>query len=257
MQRRTPGSPALPRQAGAISDDRAPALSRKLAAYTVLSAAEVAAFDQLHEDRRTVAAGRDIITEGYRYDTVLVLLEGVAIRYRVLRDGRRQILSVVLPGDFIGFPACFFETALYSITSLTDTAVSAIPFARLLRVFAEQPRTGAALFWLFSCEAAMYAEHLIGISRRSAVERIAHFLLELLTRLRVIGLADERSFQLPLTQEQIGDILGLTGVHVSRTLRQLREEGLVETAGQRITIRNAEQLSILPISSGPTSIISA
>jgi hypothetical protein len=66
MQRRTPGSPALPRQAGAISDDRAPALSRKLAAYTVLSAAEVAAFDQLHEDRRTVAAGRDIITEGYR-----------------------------------------------------------------------------------------------------------------------------------------------------------------------------------------------
>ena len=91
----------------------------------------------------------------------------------------------------------------------------------------------------------MYAEHLIGISRRSAVERIAHFLLELLTRLRVIGLADERSFQLPLTQEQIGDILGLTGVHVSRTLRQLREEGLVETAGQRITIRNAEQLSIL------------
>jgi CRP-like cAMP-binding protein len=173
------------------------------------------------------------------------LVEGIAIRYRVLRDGRRQILNIALPGDFVGFPACFFDTALYSITALTDAVVSSVPFARLFRLFQEHPRVGAAIFWIFSCEAAMYAERLIDIGRRSALERVAHFLLELLVRLQVIGVADDRSYRMPLTQELIGDILGLTGVHVSRTLRQLRADGLVIIEGKQVTIRNIEGLSAL------------
>lgn len=224
---------------------RAPLLTRKLAARTLLSPAEIDIVGELHTEPRMVAANRDIITEGYKSDALSVLLDGVAIRYRVLRDGRRQILNIVLPGDFIGFPACFFDTTLYSVTALTDAVVSAIPFPRLFQLFAGNPRIAAAIFWLFSCEAAMYAERLIGIGQRSAIERLAHFLLELLTRLHVIGLADERSFRMPLTQEQIGDILGLTGVHVSRTLRQLRDDGLVVVEGQQFTLKNIEALSAL------------
>ena len=91
----------------------------------------------------------------------------------------------------------------------------------------------------------MYAEHLIDVGRRSALERIAHFLLELLTRLQVIGLADERSYQMPLTQELIGDALGLSVPHVSRTLKQLREEDLVAIEGQRVIIKNVEALGRL------------
>lgn len=223
----------------------APPLTRKLAHLVSLSAAEIEVLHEFQSAPRHIERSREVVVEGRKYDCLWVLLDGVAQRYRVLQDGRRQILNLILPGDFIGFPGCFFENALYSIGTLSDCTLSPIAFTRFLGLSATHPRLAAILFWSLSCEAAMYAEHLIGISRRSAVERIAHFLLELLTRLRVIGLADERSFQLPLTQEQIGDILGLTGVHVSRTLRQLREEGLVETAGQRITIRNAEQLSIL------------
>jgi CRP-like cAMP-binding protein len=82
----------------------------------------------------------------------------------------------------------------------------------------------------------MYAEHLIGIGRRSALERVAHFLLELLTRLQAIGLADERSYQMPLTQELIGDALGLSVPHVSRTLRHLRKDDLVAFEGQRVSM---------------------
>jgi CRP-like cAMP-binding protein len=91
----------------------------------------------------------------------------------------------------------------------------------------------------------MYAEHLIDVGRRSALERVAHFLLELLTRLQAIGLAEERSYLMPLTQELIGDALGLSVPHVSRTLKQLREEDLVAIEGQRVIIKDVEALSKL------------
>jgi CRP-like cAMP-binding protein len=91
----------------------------------------------------------------------------------------------------------------------------------------------------------MYAEHLIDVGRRSALERVAHFLLELLIRLQAIGLADEHSYQMPLTQELIGDALGLSVPHVSRTLRQLREDDLVAVEGQRVTIKDIEALGTL------------
>ena len=175
----------------------------------------------------------------------MILVDGVAIRSRVLHDGRRQILNIAIPGDIIGFPACFFETALYTITALTDTQVASVSFAQLLGLFADHPRVAATIFWSFSCEAAMYAEHLIDVGRRSSVERVAHFLLELLMRLQAVGLADASSYHMPLTQELIADALGLSLQHVNRTLRQLREEGFLGIEGQRIVIRDVEALGAL------------
>jgi CRP-like cAMP-binding protein len=98
---------------------------------------------------------------------LLVLIEGTAMRYRVLHDGRRQVLNIIFPGDFIGFPGCFFDRALYSIAALSETVVSAIPFAHVFRLFEAHPRLAATIFWSFSCEAAMSAEHLIDVGRRS------------------------------------------------------------------------------------------
>ena len=118
-------------------------------------------------------------------------------------------------------------------------------FAQLLGLFADHPRVAATIFWSFSCEAAMYAEHLIDVGRRSSVERVAHFLLELLMRLQAIGLADASSYRMPLTQELIADALGLSLQHVNRTLRQLREEGFLSIEGQRIVIRDVEALAAL------------
>jgi CRP-like cAMP-binding protein len=164
-------------------------LTAKLARLVALSPAETAALSALQSSARPVPRNREIIIAGRKYDGVFVLIDGAAIRYRVLRDGRRQVLNIALPGDFIGFPANFFETALYSIAALTDTSVSWVPFVRLFGLCREHPRLAATPFCLFSCEAAMYVEHLIGVGRRSARERVAHFLLELLTRLQSIGLA--------------------------------------------------------------------
>jgi CRP-like cAMP-binding protein len=220
-------------------------LTRKLARLAPLSAADRATIDALQSPARTVARNRDLVRSGQRYDGLLVLIEGIAIRSRVFHDGRRQILNIAIPGDIIGFPACFFETALYSVTALTETQVAAVPFAQLLSLFNEHPRVAATIFWSFACEAAIYAEHLIGVGRRSPAERIGHFLLELLMRLQAVDLADETSFRLPLTQELIADALGLSLQHVNRTLRQLREEGFLAIEGQVVQLRNPDGLAAL------------
>ena len=222
-----------------------PPLTERLARLLPLSATEIEVLRELQAAGKRVERGREIVAEGRRYDGLLILLDGVALRYRVLHDGRRQVLNVVLPGDLIGFPGCFFENALYTIAALSDCTVSAVPFARLLGLFAAHPRISAAIFWALSCESAIYAEHLIGVGRRSALERIAHFLLEIHTRLQAIGLADERSYHLPLTQELLGDALGLSVQYVNQIIRQLREENLVSIERQQVTIHDPEALAAL------------
>lgn len=220
-------------------------LTRKLSHLVTLASDEISILDDLQSATRVIRRNREIITEGRKYDALLILIDGVSIRCRILRNGRRQLLNLALPGDFLGFPSAFSERALYSITALSDCTVAPVPFSRLLSLFDTQPKLAAAMFWSFACEAAMYAEHLIDVGRRSALERVAHFLLELLTRLQVIGLADECSFRMPLTQELIGDALGLSIPHVNRTLRQLRNDDLVSIEDHTVIIKDVEALSAL------------
>jgi len=233
-----------------ITDTTTPApladpLTCRLSRLVSLTAAEAAALRAVQAERRPVARGREIVSAGRNYDGVFVLIDGAAIRYRVLRDGRRQVLNLALPGDFIGFPACFYAAAPYTVTALGEAVVASVPFAGLFALFRNQPRLAATLFCSFSGEAAMYAEHLIDVGRRTAHERVAHFLLELLTRLQAIGMADDRSYRMPLTQELIADALGLSVPHVNRTLRRLREDGLVSIDGQKIAINDVEGLAVL------------
>jgi CRP-like cAMP-binding protein len=220
-------------------------LVQKLSHFVPLSPAEISLLEDLQSGRRSVRRHREIVSEGRKYDELLVLLDGFAVRCRVLRNGGRQVLNVSLPGDFLGFPGCFFESALYSVTAITDTVLSPIPYARLVALFDTCPRLATKIFWSFSCEAAMFAEHLIDLGRRSALERVAHFLLELHARLQLIGLADDKSYAMPLTQELISDTLGLSVPHVNRTLRELRNDNLLVIEHQRVVIPDIGALSSL------------
>jgi CRP-like cAMP-binding protein len=121
-------------------------LTQKRARMVPLSAADTAFLDALQSPTRGIARNRELITAGRKYDGLLILVDGIAVRSRVLHDGRRQILNIAIPGDIIGFPACFFEAALYTITALTDTRVSALSFTQLLGLFADHPRVAATLF---------------------------------------------------------------------------------------------------------------
>jgi CRP-like cAMP-binding protein len=194
---------------------------------------------------RSVRRRQAVLTEGAKTRAVYFIIEGYLIRYRILRDGQRQIVDLAIPGDFAGVPGCFFHDALYTIKALTNATVALVPLDRLVALFETHPRLAAKIFWSFSCDSAIHAEHLIVVGRRSAHERIAHFLLELLTRLQAVGLADERSFELPLSQEVIGDALGLSLAYVNRTLRRLIDDGLVTIKDQKITINDVDELAFM------------
>ena len=217
----------------------------KLGAYLPLSQDEVSFLRDLHGSRRQIYRRRDIIAQGRPYRSVFILCSGFVWRYKILPDGKRQLLSFGLPGDLIGFPASFFENAVNATGSLTDVVVATVPFDALYNLFAKFPRIAIALYWMAAREAAIYGERIVDIGRRSAYERLAHLILELLTRLRGAGLAEERSYILPLTQELIADVLGLSGPHVSRMLRSMREEGLVRIDGHRLTVTDLESLTVL------------
>jgi CRP-like cAMP-binding protein len=220
-------------------------LNQKLPVALPLLAREAATLLDLMSVARTVRAGQEIVSEGKRCTAVFLITDGIAMRYRILRDGQRQILNLLLPGNFAGVTSCRFETALYSIKTLTETTISPLPLNKLLGLLETEPRLAAKLFWSFACETAILGEHLITVSRRSATERIAHFLLELLTRLQEVGLADERSYRVPLTQEMISDALGLSIPYVNRVLQQLRQAGLVRIKDQRVVIDDLDELAAL------------
>jgi CRP-like cAMP-binding protein len=215
----------------------------KLERFVVLADAETAYLQSMQAEFVTLPDRRDIITAGYAYQCVYVLSRGTAIRYKVLRDGRRQILGVMLPGDFIGYPGCLFERALYSVSSLGEAVVAPVAFDAIFELFHRFPRLAAAIFWLVGREAALFTERLVGIGRYSAYERVAHLLLELLVRLQAVGLADARSYDLPLTQELMADALGLSVPHVNRTLKRLRSDGMIAIEGTRLTVHDVAVLS--------------
>ena len=208
-------------------------------------AVEFAALLDLMAVRRNIRSGQEIISEGKRCSTVFLIADGIAIRFRILRDGQRQILNFLLPGDLAGITSCRFDNALYSVRMLTPGVVTPVPVARLLGLFETHPQQAAQLFWSLAADTAILAEHLIAVGRRSALERIAHLLLELHTRLREVGLADERRYRLPLTQEMISDALGLSIPYVNRLLQQLRQDGLVTIKDQLVVIEDMEDLAAL------------
>lgn len=230
----TPSSTAVPN-----------AFIHRLSQLVPLTVDEQAILWELQSNTRTIQRHRDIITEGRNYASLFIVMDGNAIRYRILHDGRRQIVNIVLPGDIVGALGYFMESSLYSTKALTEVTIATVPFARINVLNATHPRLVTKMFWWFSCESTIYAEHLVDLGRRSALERVAHFLLELLTRLQSVGLADDQSFKIPLTQELLADALGLSIPHVNRVLRRLREDHLVVIEDQRVTVRDLDALSEL------------
>jgi CRP-like cAMP-binding protein len=185
------------------------------------------------------------VIQGRKYDSLFVLAEGFALRYRIMPDGRRQVLNVLIPGDTVGYPACFVDTALYSVTAISKAIIYTIDFAEVEVLFRDRPRLALTLFWSMSREAALLGEHLADVGWRDAQQRLAHFLLEMATRLAAVNMGDGTAYELPLTQARIADVLGLSVPHVNRMLRRLREDGLIELAWRRVRILDRAALTAL------------
>lgn len=241
-EQRRPAATGAATSAGDDATLTAP-LRLRLGQFLALAPHEVALLDGLQRGRDTVPRGHNIVVRGCRYQHVFVLNRGTAIRYKVMRNGQRQIIDFVLPGEWAGFPGRLCDTALYSVATLSVAVIAPIAIDRLRDLFAGSPRLAAAISWQGAQEAAIYAEHAIDIGRRSAYQAVAHLLLELLYRMRIVWMNHGDGFELPLTQELIGDTLGLSVVHVNRTFRRLRDAGLVKVDGHRYVLRNVRALS--------------
>ncbi len=172
-------------------------------------------------------AGKEVVYEGQRYHSAYILRKGWACSYKRLRDGGRQIIDIQIPGDFLGLRSLLLRTSDHSFVTLTGVEMCKINPDRLLDLFRSTPRLGMAFLWAASRDEAMVVEHLVGIGRRDAFERTAHFLLELGARLKLVGYGTGDSYAFPASQSILADTLGMTAIHLNRVLRQLREANLV------------------------------
>jgi len=227
--------------------DQAELIVRRLSQYTELSPEEVSLLRGLSESPERLPAGAELISEGQRLDRPRLLLAGWACRQHYLSDGRRQIFDFILPGDAFGL--CFRPqaVALCNTITLTRAVVSdaaGLADAVLNHGGAYSGLTAACLLSASADEAYMLNQ-MVRIGRQTAYERVANLVLELHHRLGVVGLARDGVLPMPLTQEMIADALGLSIVHLNRTLQQLRRDGLLEVRGGIARLFDMQKLKSL------------
>lgn len=191
---------------------------------------------------RSTAAHADLVREGDQAEQIYILLEGWAGRYRTTRDGRRQIVGLALPGDVANLDALAFARPGFGVRMLTPGLVTSVPRHAARSLAAADVNIANAFTRLALMENAIQSQWAVGLGRKSAEQRLAHLLCELAVRITGNSSNDAVSFELPLTQEQLADVLGLTSVHVNRMLKQLRGEGLVEMAARRVRLRDVPRL---------------
>lgn len=216
--------------------------ARKLGAFVALSDEELSALDRLHGRRKSFVAGRDMVHQGQVDQAAYILASGWVCSYKLLSSGTRQIVDFQIPGDFLGLRSVLFRTADHNIEPVTRVEASEVLVSDLLETFSNTPRLATAVLWAASRDEAMVVEHLVGIGRRDAKERTAHFLLELAARLKLVGLGTALGYACPLSQYMLADAIGLSAVHVNRVLRELREDGLLTFQNKKVVIHDLERL---------------
>lgn len=216
----------------------------KLSRYIALDDAEIAALDYLTRDPRPMKPGTDIIQEGTNPENVFLLMDGWGFRYSLLRNGNRQIFGYLLPGDLCDVHVFMLDKMDHSIGLLSSAHVVKIPAAEMLDLLNRFPKIERALWIATLVSESTLRQWVVNIGQRDAFERIGHLFCELWQRMLAVGLvsADDQ-FDLPLTQTELADTLGLTSVHVNRTLQRLREGGFITLGKGRLTILNPKGLA--------------
>ncbi|MBV9826566.1 MAG: Crp/Fnr family transcriptional regulator [Alphaproteobacteria bacterium] len=181
----------------------------------------------MSSDRRRFRRGDEIIQTGVASDTVFRLVSGWVARSRVLQDGRRSIIMMFLPRDLFGVKTFLLTEQPDSIECLADAVVLAIKHDQLRQLFETEPSVALRIAFQLGEDERRMHNYIIGLGRASAEERIATMLIETHGRLVKAGICANGSYSLPLTQQDIGDLVGLTVVHVNRVLRRLNADGLV------------------------------
>src|SRR5580658_4797075 len=220
-------------------------LLRKLANFTALSEEESEAVRECCNNVREVGAREDVIGQGDRTGGVKLLLEGFACRYKMLEDGRRQIVAYFVPGDLCDLRVFILKRMDHSIGAISPSKVATIAPDNVLKLMHTYPALTRALWWSTLVEEAIAREWILNVGQRNAIERTAHLFCELLYRFRAVGLNEGMSCTLPLTQVELAETLGLSSVHVNRTLQELRRQKLITLDNGTLTIQDLKSLEEL------------
>ncbi|TXN67603.1 helix-turn-helix domain-containing protein [Methylobacterium sp. WL6] len=220
-------------------------LVRKLEGFAALSEADEALLERISAPSRIVPSQTDLAREGDAPQGVFLILEGIACRHKVRATGTRQITAYLVPGDLCDLDVALLDAMDHSITTLSACRVVLIPPRTVVEVMESHPRIARALRMTTLVDEATLREWLVNVGCRSALERLAHLFCELRIRLQVVGLAEDDSYDLPLTQLDLADTTGLSNVHLNRTLQELRRSGLIEFRGKRVRILDLPRLRAL------------
>jgi CRP-like cAMP-binding protein len=227
---RPAGSPSIPYYL-------APLIA-KLSSQMGLAAADQQAFLAAASLPRFVQKGECLIEQGEDVAALIVICNGMTRTVRTLSDGKQQIVAVSVAGDMLNSGGLLFRQALNSTFALTPTTCLSLPFREIDALTRTRPAIGHGLWLETAAQAAIQQEWMVWLGRRTAQTRLAHFLCEVTYRLQLSGSGARDEFEFPLTQRELADLLGLSSVHVNRTLQVLRGKGLIELGQHRLTLRD-------------------
>ena len=214
----------------------------KLRARDEISAEEEAAIRGTIAEIVDVRADTRLVRAHEPLEASNILLDGIACRYKDLRDGSRQITELHVAGDYMDLHSFTLKYLDHDIMALTDCRFAVIPHERLRKVSETFPHLTRIYWFATNMDAAIHREWELSLGRRTALARVAHLFCELEVRLGIVGLGEDGCYALALTQTDLAECLGLTSVHVNRTLKELRESGLVEFRGGQVRILDREGL---------------
>jgi CRP-like cAMP-binding protein len=210
-------------------------LAERLGELIDLSDNEKTALDSLEQRERTLRRGAVLLREHDKSPELFVVKRGTMMSYVILPDGSRQILRFLFRGDLVAMAGLVYRNSPETVIALTECAVAPVERSAIGTISVDHPRLAALLIALDQIERVALTDRLAGLGRTSAKARVAALLIDIRHRLRAVDRAAGNTFQLGLTQEEIGDATGLTAVHVNRMLRQLQDEGMIARDGGRMT----------------------
>jgi CRP-like cAMP-binding protein len=214
----------------------------RLASRSALTDDEVSALLGLSGQLKEVAARTDFVRFGEPVDHSCLIVKGLAGRFGQNRDGARQITCLHIPGDMADLPSVVSPKSGWGLTALTPTTILRIPHAELRRVAAKHPGIAEAFWRDCVADGSIFSEWVVNVGRRDAISRVAHVFCEMAIRCEQAGQGNRYSFPLPMTQTDLADATGMTGVHVNRTLKELRTRSIAELRAGTVTIRDWDEL---------------
>ena len=217
-------------------------LVRKLEQFGPLCDDDKAALENAAADIVEYAAKQDIISQGDRPVHVHLLLEGWACRYKILPDGERQIMAFLIPGDLCDIHVTLLDRMDHSISALSACKLLSLPLEYLSGLMRKNDRLSRALSWTTLVDEAILREWLVNLGRRQSEKRLGHLICEMLLRSKAVGLSDGNSFEMPLTQEELADTMGLTPQHMNKCFQTLKGKGLISTQRKQLFVENFEKL---------------